>query len=96
MKIKASIIIRTYNEEDWIGHCLSQIKKQNFKNYEIIIVDNCSTDNTIKIAKSLGVKKIIKIKKFIPGKALNMGCEISSGDFFVFLSVTVFLKIRIG
>ena len=86
MKIKASIIIRTYNEEDWIGHCLSQIKKQNFKNYEIIIVDNYSTDNTIKIAKSLGVKKIIKIKKFIPGKALNMGCEISNGDFFVFFS----------
>lgn len=86
MKIKASIIIRTFNEEDWIGHCLSEIKNQNFTNYEIIIVDNCSTDNTVKIAKSFGIKKIIKIKKFIPGKALNMGCEISTGEYVVFLS----------
>ena len=86
MKIKASIIIRTFNEEDWIGHCLSAIKKQNFKNYEVIIVDNYSTDNTLKIAKSFGVKKIVKIKKFLPGKALNLGCVISSGEYLVFLS----------
>ena len=86
MKTIASIIIRTHNEEDWIGHCLSAIKKQKFSNFEIIVVDNCSTDNTIKIVKSFDVKKIIKIKKFIPGKALNLGCEKASGKFLVFLS----------
>ena len=32
MMKKASIIIRTHNEEDWIGHCLSAIKKQKFSN----------------------------------------------------------------
>ena len=52
MKVTASIIIRTYNEEDWIGHCLTSIQNQKFKNYEIIIVDNFSKDNTVKIAKS--------------------------------------------
>ncbi len=86
MKIIASIIIRTHNEEDWIGHCLSAIKKQKFSNYEIIVVDNYSTDNTIKIVKSFNINKIIKIKKFIPGKALNLGCEKASGKFLVFLS----------
>ena len=86
MKYKASIIIRTFNEEDWIGHCLSAIKKQNFKNYEIIIVDNYSKDNTIKIAKSFNVKKIIKIKKFIPGKALNLGSKAAKGEFLVYIS----------
>ena len=86
MKYKASIIIRTFNEEDWIGHCLTAIKKQKFKQYEIIIVDNCSTDNTVKIAKSFKVNKIIKIKKFIPGKALNMGSKASKGEFLVYLS----------
>lgn len=86
MNIKASIIIRTYNEEDWIAHCLKAIQKQTFKDYEIIIVDNYSTDNTLKIAKTFDIKKIVKIKNFIPGKALNMGCKVAKGEFLVFLS----------
>ena len=86
MKYKASIIIRTFNEEDWIAHCLLAIKKQKLKDYEIIIIDNHSTDNTIKIAKTFNVNKILKIKKFIPGKALNMGSKISRGEFLIYLS----------
>ena len=86
MKYKASIIIRTFNEEDWIGHCLSAIKKQKFKKYEVIIVDNYSKDNTIKIAKSFNIRKIIKIKKFIPGKALNLGSKAAKGEFLVYIS----------
>ena len=86
MKKKASIIIRTHNEEDWIAHCLKSIKKQNYKNYEIILIDNNSTDNTVIIAKKLGVDKVVKIKKFFPGKALNAGCKIAKGEFLVLLS----------
>ena len=52
MNEKASIIIRTHNEEDWIGHCLDAVRNQTYKNIEIIIVDNKSTDNTLKIAKT--------------------------------------------
>ena len=37
-----SIIIRTKNEERWIGLCLERIKSQNYKNYEIILVDSGS------------------------------------------------------
>lgn len=81
-----SIIIRTRNEADWIGHCLSSIKKQIHKNYEIIIVDNNSTDQTINIAKTYGINKIFNIKKFLPGKSLNFGCSKSQGKYFVFLS----------
>ena len=86
MKYKASIIIRTFNEEDWIGHCLKAIRKQKFKEYEIIIVDNHSSDNTIKIAKTFDVNKIIKIKKFVPGKSLNLGSKIAKGEFLIYLS----------
>ena len=39
-----SIIIRTYNEERWIGFCLEAISRQTYTNYEIILVDNKSTD----------------------------------------------------
>ena len=86
MKIKVSIIIRTYNEEDWIRHCLESLQRQSEKNFEIIIVDNESKDNTLKIAKSFNIKKIYKIKKYLPGKSLNIGCANAKGEFLVFLS----------
>lgn len=61
--------------------------KQKFdENFEVIIVDNYSDDNTLKIVKSFNVKKIIKIKKYFPGKALNAGIKKSSGKYLVFLS----------
>ena len=84
--MKISIIIRTKNEENWLKACLSQIKKQEYKNYEIIIVDNASTDRTIDVAKFHGVKKIVDISDYLPGKALHLGVQSASGDILVFLS----------
>ena len=81
-----SIIIRTKNEERWIGHCLSAIFQQTYKSFEVILVDNESDDYTLNIAKRFNVKKVIKIKKFFPGKALNEGIRSSSGNFIVCLS----------
>ena len=59
-----SIIIRTKNEERWINSCLESIFSQTYKNFEIIIVDNYSTDKTVKKAEQFGISKILKIKKF--------------------------------
>jgi len=82
-----SIIIRTRNEEHWIGLCLKKIKIQTFKNYEVIIVDNKSNDSTIEKAKSIMPKLITcNIDEFKPGKALNLGIEKSNGEYIVCLS----------
>ena len=82
-----SIVIRTKDEEDWIKPCLKQIQNQKFNGtYEIVLVDNMSKDATVKIAKELGVKKIIKIKKFIPGKAINEGIKESIGKKIILIS----------
>ena len=86
MKPKISIIIRTKNEERWILKCLDQIKKQTLKDYEIILVDNNSSDKTIEKATLAGVKKIFIIKEFLPGKALNLGIKNSLGQYIVCLS----------
>lgn len=48
---KVSILIPTLNSESVLEYCLTSIKKQKYENYEIIIIDNGSTDNTINIAK---------------------------------------------
>ena len=55
-----SIIIRSKNEEKWIRLVLQSILNQTIKDLEVILVDNNSIDNTVKIAKSFGVKKIIR------------------------------------
>ena len=80
-----SIIIRTKNEEQWITKCLKAVYEQSYKNIEVIIVDNCSTDSTISRCKKYPVK-IVSIQKFIPGKAINLGIKSSQGRFICCLS----------
>ena len=83
--MKASIIIRSKNEEKWIGLCLSMLFRQTYKNFEVILVDNDSSDKTIQKAKQWPIK-LIKIKKFLPGDAINKGIEASNGEIIVCLS----------
>jgi len=80
-----SIIIRTKNEEKWISSCLKNVFKQDYKNIEVIIVDNESTDRTVIKAQEFPVK-LVKIKKFLPGRAINDGIRASSGEYIVCLS----------
>lgn len=83
---KISIIIRTKNEEKWIGHCLAMIQKQSFTDFEIILVDNESADHTVEIAKRYNLSQIVNIKKFFPGNAINEGIRVSSGEYIVCIS----------
>ena len=80
-----SLIIRTKNEEKWIGHCLRAVNSQDYKNTEIVLVDNESTDQTVAVAKQFNVK-VVSISKFKPGAAINLGIKESSGEYLVCLS----------
>jgi rhamnosyltransferase len=82
---KVSIIVRTKNEEKWIGLCLGAIRKQSYRNYEIILVDNKSSDKTIEKASGFGVN-LVKVDKFIPGMAINEGIRASTGEYIVCIS----------
>jgi len=84
-KNKVSIIIRTKNEARWIGPCLREVYEQDYDNFEIIIVDNESTDGTLDIIKQFDVK-IISIENYLPGYALNEGIRASNGKFIVMIS----------
>ena len=80
-----SIIIRTKNEEKWISACLKSVFRQQYKNIEVIIVDNESTDRTVAKAQEFPIK-LVTIKDFFPGKAINDGIRASSGEYIVCLS----------
>lgn len=82
-----SIILRSKNEERWIGKCLQRVLAQHAKDVEVILVDNLSTDATVQKARSILPNIIVKtVDKYHPGKALNLGIEASSGEFIVCLS----------
>ena len=83
---KVSIIIRTKNEERWIGHCIKRIHLQKYQNFEIILVDSLSSDNTVNKAKEYKIDKLVEIKNYKPGLAINEGIRASSGDLIVILS----------
>ncbi|MBI3378844.1 MAG: glycosyltransferase [Nitrospirae bacterium] len=81
-----SIIIRTKNEERWIVPCLRSVFKQSYKDFEVILVDNESTDNTVEKASQFEITKVVRCKDYSPGLALNMGIRESRGEYIVCLS----------
>ena len=81
-----SIIIRTKNEERWISHCLRMVFDQDYDSFEVILVDNDSSDHTVEVAKRFPLTAIIQIAKFKPGKALNDGIRASNGRYIACLS----------
>ncbi len=88
--IKISVIIPVYNCEEYIGTTLKSVINQNFKDYEIIVIDDGSTDNSLEIIKltlkGCGIKyKIIHQKNAGVSVARNQGILASEGEFLVFV-----------
>jgi len=77
-----SIIIITKNEERRLPRLLKSVRKQNFKDYEIIVSDAKSTDNTRKIARKFGCKIV---DGGIPSVGRNNGAKVARGDILLFL-----------
>jgi CMP-N-acetylneuraminic acid synthetase len=61
------------------------ISRQSRRDYEVVLVDNESSDKTVDKALQYGAK-LVTIEKFLPGAAINRGIEASSGDIIVVLS----------
>ena len=85
--IEVSIVIPSWNRKDDLKECLDYVKKQVFKNYEIIVVDNGSTDGTIGLLeKNYPYVKIIKnIQNVGAAQARNQAYKISNGKYLWFL-----------
>src|SRR3989344_3168528 len=81
-----SIIIPTHNEENYLPKLLKCIKKQSYKDYEIIIGDAFSTDRTIEIAKNCGCR-IVKdaVPNGGPAMGRNNAAKKARGEMLLFL-----------
>ncbi len=82
-----SIIIPVYNGEKYIRDCVENIIKQSYNNYELIIVNDGSTDNTKSILETYNDKrvKLYNIENGGVSKARNYGLKMAQGDFILFV-----------
>ena len=85
-----SIIVAAYNSEKYIKYCVNSIINQSYKNWECIIIDDSSTDNTNKLIYLL----VKNDKRFIikrnevnigPGNSRNIGIKLARGRFITFI-----------
>ncbi|MBS3098894.1 glycosyltransferase family 2 protein [Candidatus Pacearchaeota archaeon] len=79
-----SVNLPTYNGEKTIDRALKSVLEQTYKNYEIIVVDHYSKDNTIKIARKYTDKIFFDKKRILNSR--KIGLEKSSGEIILFLS----------
>jgi len=80
-----SVVIPAYNEEKYLPLCLESIRKQDYAaEYEVIVVDNASTDNTAKIALDWGANVVYESKRS-PACARQKGVESATGEIIAFI-----------
>ena len=82
--VRFSIIIPNFNEGKYIRECLESVFNQTYKNYEVIVIDDGSTDNSLDIIKDFDVK-LYHSNGLHAGGARNLGLDNTSGEYVVFL-----------
>jgi len=88
---KISIIIVNYNDQKWLKKLFDSIKSQTYTNYEIIVVDNDSTDNSVDfIERNYTKAKLYRSKNLGYGNAANTGSKQATGEFLIFLNPKIF------
>lgn len=97
--VKISIIVPIYNVEKYLERCLESLEKQTYKNIEIILINDGSTDSSEIICKKFILnkcKKYIYIKQQNGGlsKARNIGIENATGEYIFFLDSDDYLNVR--
>ena len=100
MEIPAiSVIIPMYNVEKYISDCLNSLLAQTFQDFEVIVADDCSTDNSVEIVKNYAPKfngrlKLTKTKENSGGGGYvprNLGLGLSRGNYIFFVDSDDFI-----
>ncbi len=83
---RVSVIIPSYNRQDYIEDTINSVLKQSYKDFELIVVDDGSTDKTLEILENYGnTIKLIRQNHAERAMARNRGIEASSGEYIAFV-----------
>ena len=88
-KTRFTVAISAYNIENYVKRAIDSVLNQTFKNYELLVIDDCSTDSTMKVIEEIvGEKaKILQTKKNSGTAAAsrNIAIENAKGEYLLFL-----------
>lgn len=94
--ILVSIVVASYNKANYIIETVDSVLSQTFSNWELIIVDDCSTDNTLELLTTKYFDKRIKVIKnernLGANRSRNKGIELAHGAYILFLDADDFLS----
>ena len=86
MQQKLSVIIASYNHQDYIAETLRSLEEQTFQDFEIVIVDDGSTDKTVEVARSVQSRaQILTQKNQGVVAARNRGVSLAKGRYICFV-----------
>ncbi|NCB34327.1 MAG: glycosyltransferase, partial [Erysipelotrichia bacterium] len=89
MKPEISVIVPVYNVENWLEECLNSIAAQTFSGYQVLLVNDGSTDGSLKILKQWETKdsrfKVITRENGGLSAARNTGLVLSENKYVVFV-----------
>jgi 2-desacetyl-2-hydroxyethyl bacteriochlorophyllide A dehydrogenase len=84
---ETSVVIRAFNEERWLPEVLAALDKQQYRDFEVLVVDSGSIDRTRDIAAAWGARIVrLRSEDFTFGHSLNIGVREAKGDFIAILS----------
>lgn len=86
--MRFSIIVPIYNTEKYLDKCIKSVLNQTMSDYELILIDDCSTDDSLTIAckyKSEHIKVLKNVSNSGLSETRNLGIKNASGDYIVFL-----------
>ena len=90
--LKLSVIIPAYNASKTLPSCLAAVMASDYANYECIVVDDCSSDDTGQIAEQFSARVLtLEGGPYGPGYARNRGAEIATGDVVFFVDADVLI-----
>ena len=89
---KISVVIAMYNTEKYIGECLESFLAQTFQDFEVVVIDDCSTDSSATIVESYAEKfngrlRLTRTKKNSGNNGIpnNLGLALSYGEYVLFM-----------
>src|SRR5262245_22494818 len=87
--VLVSIVIPMYNRRRWVGDCLDAILKQTYRNFEVILVDDCSSDGAVEWLRSNPRYSFVRIhvqeKNVGASASRNAGIQLSKGELITFI-----------
>ena len=91
-KPNVSVIVPVYNGEVFLGKCLDALFSSDYESFEVIVIDDCSTDKSVEISRSKDAVVLSMPRNSGPAAARNYAAQKAKGDILLFVDADVVVK----